>query len=490
MTMIRLPKTLMIAPLLALLAGCVSDPQSAAYSSREAGFSNVALVTQGTIAKNAIWIQDSEFAQANAQQVSAMVRGKTLDAELAVQVALKNNRSLQAAYADLGISAAEAWQEALLPNPRVSIGFFGLGVPGLEAYRSIEATIANNLLAIFTRPARIAEADARFQAEQLRAIDDTLRLAAETRRAWLNAVSAFEATVYLNQAQAAADAASELAMRLGETGAMSKAGQAREHAFFAELAGRKAQAKLQAQLAKDELARLMGLWGDDLSFFVPDYLPDLPAAAPVIAQVESLALRNRPDLQLAKFELEAAARRYGLTEATRYVTDLDLIAGFEKEREIEDGDITHVKSGQVELEFEIPIFDTGKARLRKAELQHMKAANLLAEKAVNIRAEARSSAKAAHATHQIARHFANSVLPLRVTIEEESLLTYNGMITNTFELLADTRARLEAVLLSVDARRDFWLAAVNLNAAIYGGGTGAMQANMESPAAGGEAPAH
>ena len=82
--------------------------------------------------------------------------------------------------------------------------------------------------------------------------------------------------------------------------------------------------------------------------------------------------------------------------------------------------------------------------MRKAELAYMQAANRLAEKAVNIRSEARSAYTAYRSTYDIARHYRDAVVPLRTMIEEESLLTYNGMITNTFELLADTRAKINA----------------------------------------------
>jgi outer membrane protein TolC len=44
------------------------------------------------------------------------------------------------------------------------------------------------------------------------------------------------------------------------------------------------------------------------------------------------------------------------------------------------------------------------------------------------------------------------------------------MITNTFELLADTRARTDSLLQSVNAKRDFWLADAALVTAVYGGG--------------------
>ena len=42
--------------------------------------------------------------------------------------------------------------------------------------------------------------------------------------------------------------------------------------------------------------------------------------------------------------------------------------------------------------------------------------------------------------------------------------------------LADTRAKIGTLMLAINAKREFWLADVNLSAAIYGGGTGASSA--------------
>ena len=133
----------------------------------------------------------------------------------------------------------------------------------------------------------------------------------------------------------------------------------------------------------------MGLWGPDVDYSVPNALPGLPKGAKAKRAIEAEALRNRVDLEIAKLELEALAKSYGLTEATRYVTDLELLTGVEVEREeSEEGGTETSTSPILELEFVIPIFDTGKARMRKAELAYMQAANRMAEKAVNIRSEA------------------------------------------------------------------------------------------------------
>lgn len=453
-----------------ILSGCMSAFDRAQYSQNDAGFSNVSAETAQAIGKQTVWIQGQGEARETSKRVHGLVHKKTIDADTAVQVALLNNKGLQAAYAEIGMSAAEAWQQTMLENPTVSIGTFGIAAPELGAFRTIEGMIANNILAIMTRKRRVSIADTRFRQAQLKAVVETLRLAGETRVAWIDAVGAFERVYYLNQAQDAADAASELAQKLGESGALGKGGQAREHAFYSELSGQKARARLDSKVAKEVLTRLMGLWGEDVDYFVPDQLPQLPKRITKSNAVEKEALQRRVDLRVAKLELDAVAASYGLTEATRYLTDFEVIGGFEVEREIEDGNREAVTTPQIEFEFVIPIFDSGKAKMRKAELAYMRAANKLAEKAVNIRSEARSAYTSYRSNHDIALHYSRNVLPLRTKIEEEALLTYNGMITNTFELLADTRAKINSVIQSVSAKREFWLADANLSAALYGAG--------------------
>ena len=452
------------------LSACVTPEQATKLGNPRAGFDSVANTTSAATGKETVWLQSGAEAAANSKRVQSLVYKKTITADTAVQVALLNNKGLQAAYADLGLSSADVWQQTLQPNPTVSVGVLGIGANGLGGYRAIEGMIANNILSLVTRDKRLGIADIHFRQAQLVAAEATLRVATDTRRAWVEAVAAFEAAGLIAQAQGTANAASELAARLGEVGSLNKAEQAREHAFYAELTGQRAQAKLAAELAKEALTRQMGLWGADAVYYVPNALPQLPRAVAARPKIEAEALGRRVDLSIAKLELEAAAKENGLTDATRYVTDLEIIAGFEAEREVEDGVVSTETTPQIEVEFDIPIFDSGKARKRKAETAYMRAANELAQMAVNVRSEARSAYLAYTASHQIARHYRDAVLPLRRTIEEEGLLSYNGMITNTFELLADTRARLNSTLLEGNARRDFWLADANMVAAVYGGG--------------------
>jgi outer membrane protein TolC len=459
-----------------LILGACATAIPGAYTEPKAGFANVSNQTSASIGKRTAFAQTQAENVVLKKQVHGMVHRKTISADTAVQVALLNNKGLQAAYANVGLSAADAWQQSTPENPVVSIGILGIGAAELGLYRAIEGMFATNILDAKTRKQRVAFADINFRSAQLGAVNDTLTLANQTRQAWINAVSAFEAASYLKRAKATSDAGSELASKLGETGALNKAGQAREHAFNAELAGQLAKARLNATRAKEDLTKLMGLWGTEVDYYVPDALPALPRSVGRITNIEGKALRNRLDLQVAKLGLEAQAAAFGLTDQTQLLTDLEIIAGFETEREADGGETETETTPQIVLEFAIPIYDTGKARMRKAELMYLQAANVLAEKAVNVRSEARGAEVSYHASYKIARHYRDVLVPLRKTVEEEGLLSYNGMITNTFELLTDVREKLGASLEAANAKREFFMAQADLTAAIYGGGAGSADA--------------
>ena len=454
-----------------VLMGCAS---LAADFPATRGFDSVASGVRTATGQSSVLVTTQAEAKAAADETQRLVKGRTIDANTAVRVALINNKGLQAAYADLGLSVADLWQESLGVNPSIALSAQGIGPA-----RTIEGVLVANLLALTTRKRRLDVAETRVRQAQQVAIEETLRLAAETRRAWVEAAGAWGVVAQLNQSRVAADAAAELAAELGRTGAFTKAEQARNQAFYAELTGEIAQAKLAAKLAKERLTRTLGLWGDAAIYEVPNGLPDLPGRLQDKGEIERLALANRADLKVAQLELEALGKSYGLTQATRYVSDLTLAGGLEYEREAEtevdeDGtetrDVTERVVPRGELEFEIPIFDSGQARLRKAELAYMRAANVLAQKAVEVRSEARAAHQAYRGTYDIARHYRDAVVPLRRTIEAEGVLTYNGMITNTFDLLADARARIGSLVQAENARRAFFLAEVDLTAAIYGGG--------------------
>ena len=144
-----------ITPAMALLplvlAGCVMPADSLLYSSPTAGFENVSSTISAVSRKDAVWVQSQEQAEALSERVHGLVHNRTISADTAVQVALINNKGLQAAYTELGQSAVEAWQQTLYKNPKVSVGVVGIGAPEVGIARSIEGFITTNILALLTK---------------------------------------------------------------------------------------------------------------------------------------------------------------------------------------------------------------------------------------------------------------------------------------------------------------------------------------------------
>ena len=76
----------------------------------------------------------------------------------------------------------------------------------------------------------------RFETVKLQVADRVLHLAAETRKAYFEAVAAQQGVVYAQQVNAAAEAGATLASRMARVGNWSKLDQSREQVFYAEAA--------------------------------------------------------------------------------------------------------------------------------------------------------------------------------------------------------------------------------------------------------------
>ena len=462
------------------LAGCVAGP--------ETGLGPVDAVARAELGQGVRRVStDAEAADAGQRIGSVLARPLTADS--AVAIALAGNRGLQAAYNELGISEAAFLQASLPPNPKVGLSRLG---GGLEL--EIERSLLVSLHALATLPARREIAADQLRAAQMRAAQATLKLATDVRRQYLRAVAANQQVGALQQAKVTTDAAAELARKLGETGGMNKLDQARDYALAAELDNQLARARLQQRLERERLVRLLGLWGPSADVRLPSALPALPGSLRSARDVEAQAIARRVDLQAARLDLEALGKSLGLTQATRFTTDVELAgtSKYERTKSIDaQGDVekTSLKRRGLGLELEIPLFDFGQARILDAEQRYMRAANLLAEKAVNVRSEAREAYLAYRGTFDIARHYETTVLPLRRQIQDEALLHYSGMLVDVTSLIADVRGRILAQVQAIDARRDFWIADAELRAALAGGGAGASSGSAPAAATGGEPPA-
>lgn len=454
-----------------LLAGCASF-------SPDGGFGKVSQLTQERTGQGVALQRSPEDAQTARNRVAELLQ-VALTADAAVEVALLNNRGLQAKFGDLGIAESELVRAGRLKNPSLSFGRMS-GGGGVE----IERTVLFDILGLLTMPMAKEVGQQRFEQAQYQAAYDAVSLAADVRRAYFDAVAAQELAKFYEQVKETADVSNELAKRMLQAGNFNKLAQMREQAFYADATAQLARAQHQAAAQREKLIRLLGLYGEQLNFRLPQRLPELPKQVIEPQNAEQTAMDKRLDVQMAKRAAEATAKSLHLTNATRMVNVLDVAY----KNKSESG---APRANGYEIELELPLFDFGSTRAARAQATYMQAVNRTAEVAVNARSEVREAYSAYRTAYDLAQHYRDEVVPLRKRISEENLLRYNGMLIGVFELLADAREQVAGVTGYVQALRDFWVAETNLQTALTARSPAAGSVSQPAAAAGSAtAPGH
>ena len=453
-----------------VLAGCAS------FSS-DGGFGSVDQLAKDRIGRSPSYQRTAEQSDAAHARVAELLK-QPLSADSAVEIALLNNRELQASYAELGIAESGLVRAGRLSNPSFSFGRLS-GNGAVE----IDRAVIFNVLGLLTIPLARQVEQQRFEQAQLQAAYDTVGAAAEARKAFYEAVAAQQLVGYFQQVKEAAEASNELARRMVAAGNFSKLAQMREQSFYSDATTQLARAQHQAVASREQLVRALGLVGEQLDFHLPERLPDLPAAPAEPRDAEQTAMDKRLDVLMAKRATEATARSLGVTKTTRFVNVLH--AGYQNKSATGEQ-----RSNGYEIELELPLFDFGTARTARAEATYQQAVNRTAAVAVKARSEVRESYSAYRTAYDLAKHYRDEVVPLRKRISEENLLRYNGMLASVFDLLSDSKDQIAGVVGAVNALREYWIAETQLQTALTGrspaGGSavGAAQAATSGPAAG------
>lgn len=472
-------RTLRLSPVLAavVLAGCASVAPDGLRSA-------VDRHTASRLPADSQLPSTDSRAQPSTEAQIAQWLSQPVDADTAVRIALLRSPSLQAQLAQLARQDAQRAQVLTLFNPTLTLGRF---VNGHE--REIERQLSLNLVQLITLPWRSRWQGWQLEQATLTAAQQVLLHAADTRRAWLRAVAAQQSLQAAERMHEAAAAGGELARRMALVGNFSKLEQAQELRVQHEAAAQLARARLNAALEREQLARLMGLWGPQADFALPDSLPPLPKAEALHtgADAEATALRERLDVRALRRELDTTADRHGFARVGALFGDIG--ASYSRntttDRTTRHDEVTR----GWELELPLPLFDWGgvAAAGARAQLQHRSAQ--LRNAALQARSEARTSWLRYRTAWDLAQQQRSEVLPLAQQMQEEAVYRYNGMFISTWQLLAQARTTTQAVATATEAQRDFWLADVDLQLALYSTSPGAGAVSLSTPATPSESPA-
>jgi cobalt-zinc-cadmium efflux system outer membrane protein len=403
------------------------------------------------------WNNGSEEDAAAAGAVDEML-GREVTAAEAVQVALLNNRELQATYEELSIAQADIVQAGLLRNPVFS-GEVRFATDGSGA--TVVLDVAQEFLSLLYAPMRKGLAEAAFEAAKLRVTGAVLDLAGDVEAAYYEYVASEQVLEMRRTVVEGTGASYELAVRLRNAGNITALDQSHERALHESARQALAGAEGEVVQARERLNALMGVWGPQTGWRSAARLPALPEVDDTGDGLERRALEASLDLALARREVEVAARAARLARPLGWLAEAEV--GIAAERE-SGGDWSLGPS----LSLPIPLLDQGQAASGAAGARLRQAQERYFARGVEIRARVRAAWSAvANARERIA-HFERVILPLRQEIVDQTQLQYNAMQVSGFELLQARRDQIESGGEYIAALRDYWVARSRLDLILNG----------------------
>ncbi|HEY0792991.1 MAG TPA: TolC family protein [Chthoniobacterales bacterium] len=424
----------------------------------EQAFEGVQRSVQERAGKTVDWEADRAAHAQSLQAVRRLLR-KPLTVEAAVQVALLNNRSLQATFEEIGLSAADLREAGMIPNPTLDLAVRLPDKPPSGTYVNAGAVI--DFLSIAMIPLKRRVAKVQLQAAVLRVADETLQLVAEVKTAFY-ACQAFQQLLKRFQLIVDVNAAGlDLAVRQHEAGNSSDLSLAQQQAGYSRSRLDVAATAADLRRSREKLNRLLGLWGADTEWSLQGELPPVPASDPAAGDLERLAISQRLDLQAGYLAVTRSAQELGLTAAFRWFGALDF--GVESERETD----AQTRTGPT-FAIQLPIFNQGQARIARGEASLRQAQKRLEALAVDVRSQVRELRDEVASKREIARFYQETLLPNEVQILHQSLLNFNAMALNNFELFTAKAEEARTEREYIEAVRDYWTARAELERAVGG----------------------
>ncbi len=433
-----------------LLPGCASTSAAPA-------FRDTAQRVAARTGLHIFWNQGGAADEAVAHRVRDLL-DRDLSVDAAVQIALLNNKDLQAVYEDLSIAQADLVQAGLLQNPTLS-GGVAVPVAGSGVQTGFDLGVAQDFLALFLMSARKKVAGAELEATELRVGDAVLRTTFDVQAAYYSLVAAGQTLAMRRTTLATGDAGVTLAEAQHAAGNISDLDLVNQRMLYEQLRTDVRRGEADVLTAREALTRLLGLWGLDAAFRVPAKLPDPAPADPALDHLEALAIGRRLDLAAAHERTQALAHAAAMAKNFRFLGSASAGVNFERSPE---GYSAITPSASLEL----PIFDQKQAAIARLEALVRQAQARESALAVGIRSEVRAARGRLVAMRDLVGRYGTVVVPMREQAVSLSQEQYNAMLLGAYPLLAAKQNEIDAHRESIEALRDYWIARADLERAV------------------------
>lgn len=458
-----------IVPIILIAVSCLVFV-GCASTNPQAAFNDVDQTINAHIGQSVQWPRNDSTNNEIAKVIEPLLQTK-LTAQAAVTIAFLNNRSLQAEFEEIGISQADVAQASRLQNIEIAGSWRFPNRPPSATDMAYSA--AGNLLDLLTLPAKKKVAARNLEQTKLNVAGKVLQLASDVQTAIYDLQAETELGKRLNTIIEVNAAQADLAQRQYDAGNINELELHNQQAPSMQSHLDLMKAKAKAQAGREHLNRLLGLSGDQINWQIADELPSLPEKELPLENLESLAVGQRLDLAVSRSQAEAIAVALCLKKNTRFIPGVKL--GVDTERSPDGQRVTGPT-----LDLELPIFDQGQPAVANltAEFKQAKA-NYMAQE-INVRSAVREARANLLASREAVAFGQKNLLPLRQKILGETLLHYNAMQKNSYDVLAAKEREQLAEEGGIAALRDYWLARVELERAVGGRLTHETTTNLNS----------
>ncbi|MCC7351955.1 MAG: TolC family protein [Phycisphaerales bacterium] len=443
-------KTIAVGLVAVVVSGCAS-------TSPDAGFDQVRDIIAQRTGHQVQWRGHGTEDTAIDEAVGVMLAHE-LTVDQAVQIALLNNRHLQADFEDLGIAQADLVRAGLLSNPVFAASWRFPDRP--PSITNAEYSISQNFLDILILPLRQKVARREFESTRLNITHQVLELTAQVKTAWYTLVARRQLLERMKLIVDLNRVAAELAQRQYQAGTANELTMLNLRSQYEQSRIDLSQFESQESADRERLNRLLGLWGDQTTWTLPDHLPDIPLREIPLEHLESLAIRQRLDLAAMRNQVIAMGGALAAAGAVPFPANMEI--GLSTER---DTDGQHVTGPTLSLE--LPIFDHGQVRIDKSAAQYRRMQRRYEAQAIDIRSQVRQARDQLVAQRTLAQQYQN-LLPLRLSILQHLLKQYNGMLKSPYDLMQAKQRQALTEQAGIEARRDYWIARADLELALGG----------------------
>ncbi len=404
------------------------------------------------------WEKNSVTREKNLAEARKLLK-RSLTVQSTVQIALLNNRALQAMLEDIGIALADFREAGYIQNPTIGVNPQILTV----APRTVEwdYSITFDLLDGLFIPLRKQLAREELEAAKLRVANQILQLVADVKSAYFEVVADQQTLDRLLTIKTAFDASLTLAQKQFEAGNITDVSLGLEQVNYSQIRLEIAQTNSNLLEGRERLNRLLGVWGLDTEWKTQGTLPQVPDSDLPARGLENLAVTQRLDLAAAEHELRSTVQALGIAKTYRYVSALEVGVGGTRNTD---------ETNQVgpNLSIQLPIFNQGQGRIARGEARLRRAERNFEDLAIEIRSEARLLRDRLASRRATARFYETDILPFRRRVLGGQFLQYNAMTVGPFALFQTKIDELQAEKDYIQAIKAYWQTRAELERAVGG----------------------